>query len=259
VADRRRKKVGDPKVAVAYIRVSTEEQNNGPEAQRAAISQWAEREKVRVAAWHEDRLSGSTPADERPGLVAALSALGESGAGLLVAAKRDRLARDTSVAAMIELLAQGNGARVATADGVSVDDTPEGFLIRGLLDLFAAYERVMIQTRTRAALRAIAARGDKYARIPPLGWRWEGRKKVSVPHEQELIQEVRDRRKRGETLRGIVAAMNASGRTFRGSRWHLNGVRRLLVREGVGTTAPSTLGSAGNLPRDPAYSLAGGK
>ena len=35
-------------VAVAYLRVSTQEQDLGPEAQRAAIQMWAERQGVRV-------------------------------------------------------------------------------------------------------------------------------------------------------------------------------------------------------------------
>src|SRR5260370_30004876 len=65
-------KAGDQAVAVAYVRVSTEEQNLGPEAQRAAIGAWAERHGVRIAATFEDRLSGGTAPEDRPGLVAAL-------------------------------------------------------------------------------------------------------------------------------------------------------------------------------------------
>lgn len=37
---------GDPKRAVAYLRVSTDEQRLGPEAQRAAIAAWGAREGV---------------------------------------------------------------------------------------------------------------------------------------------------------------------------------------------------------------------
>jgi hypothetical protein len=65
-----------------------------------------------------------------------------AGAGLLVAAKRDRIARDVVVAATVEQMAREAGAKVVTADGVAVEDTPEGMLLRGLMDLFAQYERV---------------------------------------------------------------------------------------------------------------------
>ena len=45
---------GNPLSAVAYLRVSTDEQKLGPEAQRAAIQSWANREGVSVVAWHTD-------------------------------------------------------------------------------------------------------------------------------------------------------------------------------------------------------------
>ena len=60
-------------MAVAYLRVSTEDQNLGPEAQRAAIERWAAGREVTVAVWFEDRLSGATAVEDRPGLVAALA------------------------------------------------------------------------------------------------------------------------------------------------------------------------------------------
>ena len=50
----RKGKIGDPNVVVAYVRVSTDEQKIGPEAQRAAIEAWARAAGVQVVAWHED-------------------------------------------------------------------------------------------------------------------------------------------------------------------------------------------------------------
>jgi DNA invertase Pin-like site-specific DNA recombinase len=51
----KRSKNGSPKVAVAYIRVSKDEQKLGPEAQRASIEAWATREGIAVASWHVDQ------------------------------------------------------------------------------------------------------------------------------------------------------------------------------------------------------------
>ena len=60
--------------AVGYIRVSTEEQTLGPEAQRVALARWAEARKIQLVAVHEDRgVSGAAPLDRRPGLLAALA------------------------------------------------------------------------------------------------------------------------------------------------------------------------------------------
>jgi len=114
---KRAAKSGDPKVAVAYLRVSTQEQDLGPEAQRAAIDAWAERQGVRVVSYFEDRLSGGTKVEDRPAMLEAFGALRSSGAGLLVAAKRDRIARDVVVAATVEQMARAAGAKVVTADG----------------------------------------------------------------------------------------------------------------------------------------------
>src|ERR1035438_8310294 len=99
----KRVKSGSPLIAVAYLRVSKDEQKLGPEAQRAAVEAWAAREGVQVAGWHLDQgVCSVDPLDERPALVAALAALREHGAGLLVVAKRDRIARDPALTAAVE-------------------------------------------------------------------------------------------------------------------------------------------------------------
>jgi DNA invertase Pin-like site-specific DNA recombinase len=73
---------GSPKIAVAYIRVSTDEQRLGPEAQRAAVEAWAAREGVQVAAWCVDQgVSGASAIEARPALCTALTALREHGRG----------------------------------------------------------------------------------------------------------------------------------------------------------------------------------
>src|SRR5580692_8132311 len=97
----KRVKVGSPLVAVAYIRVSKDEQKLGPEAQRASIEAWAAREGVSVASWQVDQgVCSVTPIEGRPALLAALGALREYGAGVLVVAKRDRIARDVVLSAL---------------------------------------------------------------------------------------------------------------------------------------------------------------
>src|SRR5580698_9168809 len=94
---------GSPLVAVAYVRVSKDEQKLGPEAQRASVEAWATREGVQVVAWHVDAgVCSVTPIDQRPALVAALAGLREHGAGVLVVAKRDRIARDPGLTAAVE-------------------------------------------------------------------------------------------------------------------------------------------------------------
>ena len=105
----------DATKAVAYLRCSTDRQDLSPDAQRAAITTWAVREGVEVVAWHEDRgVSGGAELELRPGLTAAVADLAPKRAGLLVVAKRDRLARDVLTAALVERLCERAGARVVS-------------------------------------------------------------------------------------------------------------------------------------------------
>lgn len=214
------------KLAVATIRVSTEDQHLGPEAQRAAIAQWARREGVEVAAWHEDRLSGATPAEDRPGLLAALADLRSSGAAFLVAAKSDRIARDVVVAATSERLVADAGARVITADGVGAEDTPEGALMRGLLDLFASYERSLIRSRTAAALRAKRQRGERTGSVP-LGQRVVDGRLEACPEEAAVIEVARELRSSGMSLRAVGHELERRGLRLRGRKHHAETVRRV--------------------------------
>lgn len=78
-----RMRVGNPKVAVGYIRVSkdTDVQALGAEAQRVAIQRWAESNGVSVVEWFVEEVKGDLPLDRRPIFLEALGAVGAHGAG----------------------------------------------------------------------------------------------------------------------------------------------------------------------------------
>lgn len=191
---------------------------------------------MRVVAVFVDRLSGATPVPERPGLVAALAALSSHGAGILVASSRCRLARSPAVADAAETAAVVAGGVVRTADGASDGDRDEtaGLISRGMRDLFAAVERAEIRRRTRAALAAKRARGERVGAVP-YGWRVadDGRtSKVSgkpaglepVPEEQAVVAAVRELAASGLGSYAIASELGRrgvvtrSGRPFRQSQ-----------------------------------------
>lgn len=215
----KRSRPGDPTLAVAYLRVSTEEQHLGPEAQRMAIDRWAEGAKVSVASWHTDAgVSGATELGDRPGLLAAFAELAARRAGVLVVAKRDRLARDVVVAATIERAAAHQGARVTSADGVGNGDSPADQFMRTILDGAAAYERALIRARTRAALKARRARGERAGEVPwGYGATPDGR---LFEHEAEraVVERVVALRAGGASLRAIVRALAGEGAVSRARR-----------------------------------------
>jgi site-specific DNA recombinase len=205
------------------VRVSTDEQVLGPESQRAAIERWCAAKNVTLAGVFTDRgISGGAPLDKRPGLVAALAALRTHNAGLLLVAKRDRLARDTLLAAMVERLAEQHGATVQSADGTGDGDGPEAVLMRRIVDAFAEYERLVIRARTRAALALKRSRGERTGGIP-YGYRLaaDGVHLEPCRTEQKVLRLVRRYHERGLPLRRIAARLQARGLSPRsGRRWH---------------------------------------
>lgn len=201
--------------AVAYYRVSTPDQSI--DAQRDACAAWCRANGAELAAEASDvGVSGGAPVEDRPGLLVALGAL--SRGAVLVAAKRDRLARDVVISATIESMVRRAGATVVTADGVSAADTPEGALLRTLVDAFAAYERALIRARTRAALAAKRARGEATSHAP---WGYSigpGGVLVENEREQYITALVGELRAAGLSLRCIVAELEREdlcGRTGR--------------------------------------------
>ncbi len=154
-----RHKPGSPTIAVGYVRASTERQELGPEAQRAELARWAQRNSITLAAVHEDALSGGTEIEDRPGLLAALEAIRAHRAGVLVISRRDRLARDVVIAATIERAVQRAGARVVSADGVGGGDSPAEAFQRSILDAVAQFERAHPRADTRRPAREAGARG----------------------------------------------------------------------------------------------------
>ena len=163
-------------------------------------------------------------------MLQAFGALRAAGAGLLVAAKRDRIARDVVVAATVEQMALEAGAKVITADGVAVEDTPEGQLLRGMLDLFAQYERALIRARTRAALAVIKSKGERYTRRAPLSYRFEDGRLVEDAAEGKVLARVREMRARGFSTARVASTLNAEGLRCRGGRWHVTTLARALRR-----------------------------
>lgn len=153
--------------AIGYLRISTSRQRFG--SQQGIIEDWAKDNGVTVASWHADCVNGAAPLRERPGLSAALEAMKEHGAGMLLVARRDRLARDVIVAQQLDALVCLQGARVLSVAGevtASANDGSATF-VRHMLQAAARYraarltpERVSDLSRKVAAL---------YGRIEPCG------------------------------------------------------------------------------------------
>lgn len=232
-----RKKIRNlyPNVAVAYVRVSTAEQALGIEAQQHAIERHASMHGLTIASWHIDHgVSGGTPVDDRPGLCNAFADMERHGAAILLAHRRDRIARDVVIAATVEKMAQTLGGRVVTADGVAADDTPEAALMRTLIDAMAMYERSVIRARIRAAVKVKRTRGECLG-TAPLGMAAGPDGKLTIdPAEQSSLEMVRTLTHAGLTQREICSALELGGHKPRGERWHPTTIARIQRAFGLG-------------------------
>jgi DNA invertase Pin-like site-specific DNA recombinase len=205
---------------IGYLRVSTDEQaesHAGLDAQRAAILAEAHRRgwAAHEIRWIED--PGFSGKDlKRPGISQALEALRRGEAGTLVVAKLDRLTRSMSdFAPLLARAATEHWALMAL--DVNVDtSTPTGEAMAHVVATFAQLERRLIGERTREALRAKVARGERL-----------GRPRVT---DDAVVSRVRKMRAAGATLRSIADALDADQvKTSQGGRcWYPSSVRKLL-------------------------------
>ena len=220
----------EPRV-IGYIRVSTDEQKLGPLAQRDAIERWATLQGVTVAAWHEDHgVSSAVPAHKRPALMSAVTALGKG--AVLIVAKRDRLFRNSLESLLIQQQVSKCGARIVSAAGEGTEsDDPTNVFIRGMFDLMSELEVARIRQRTREALAAKRARGEKTGGDIPYGYKLDSDGKTLVKSEEcAVVDLILELRAGGMSVRKIAAELNARGVKPRGAKWHRTTVDRILKR-----------------------------
>ena len=216
---------------IGYARVSTSQQGRsglGIQAQQEALARFAQAEGyelVRVFIEIETG-KGSDALERRPQLAAALAEARRKRCSIGVA-KLDRLSRDVH---FISGLMTHRVPFVVAELGSDVDPF--------ILHLFAALaekERALISVRTKAALAAAKARGEKLG-----GPKLAQVRKVALEtigaaadnHAANVLPIIREIRKAGATtLREIADALNARGvATARGGRWHAMSVSNILAR-----------------------------
>jgi DNA invertase Pin-like site-specific DNA recombinase len=208
---------------IGYMRVSTDDQADsglGLDAQRDAITAEADRRGWTVQ-WVEDA-GYSAKSLKRPGIASALDALKSGEAQALVVAKLDRLSRSVVDFANTLGTAKREGWAVVLLD-LGVDTlTPNGKLIAGLMAQIAEWEREIIGARTKEALAAARARGQRLGRPREI--------------EPKLLARIVKMRSRGQSLRHIARTLNDTGvPTVRGGRcWHPATVRGLLQSAALG-------------------------
>lgn len=198
---------------IIYTRVSTQEQTEsgaGLNAQLDACRAYAKAQCWEIAGEYQDAgISGTADLEKRTGL---MTAIGELGKGdVLLVAKRDRIGRDVMLVKTIERMVAKRKASIHALNG-SNDATPEGALMNTLMDGFAAYEVAVIRARTKAALGAKKARGERMGKIP-FGFQADddGIHIIPCAIEQSALRKIGELKNAGYSLQRIANALNSQG------------------------------------------------
>jgi DNA invertase Pin-like site-specific DNA recombinase len=213
--------IRDGNRAVAYLRVSTDEQSASIEAQRQAIQSIAKlRGLVIVGEYVDENISGSLELESRPALSAALKALADNMADRLVVSKLDRFARNTIVALQLDKLAAKQGWAIVFGDLDIDTSTASGKMQLSMFASLAQFERDRISERTREALAVKRAQGVVLGRPAVL--------------PAQVVKRIRKERKAGKSLRAIAAGLTAEGvPTARGGAvWQVSTIQKVLASRG---------------------------
>lgn len=206
-------------LAIAYVRVSTQEQaNDGAslDAQVTMLTAEAERRGWDLVVKADEGYSAKNT--DRPALQEALTMLNTGKAQVLMAVRLDRVSRSVGDFSGIMAMADRKRWSIALLD-LSIDtSTVTGRMLANVLASMAEFERGMIGQRTKEALAEVAK--EKHV----------GRPRTLDP---KLVHRVVDMRNAGMTIAAIAAKLSAEGvPTARGGKaWSTGTIQTLLKSE----------------------------
>lgn len=208
--------------AVLYLRVSTSEQalsGLGIEAQRATATAYATRKGLTIVDEFCDEGISAKRLDSRPGALAALAAVRRGRAAGLLVAKMDRLSRSVVDGAGLMESARREGWALHFADLDIDTSTPAGEMAANIIISGSQYERRLISQRTRDALAAKRARGERLGAAPAL--------------PLEVTRRIVRERGEGRTFQEIADDLTADGiPTARGKqRWYPATIRAVVTSD----------------------------
>jgi DNA invertase Pin-like site-specific DNA recombinase len=213
---------------VAYYRVSTPKQGEsglGLEAQQKAVRDFLDGGRWHIVGEYTEIESGKSDAN-RPELAKAFAACRARRATLVIS-KLDRLSRDAHF-----LL----GLQKAGVKFVAVDMPEANEMVVGIMAVIAEGERKMISARTKAALQAAKARGQRLG-----GFRGY------VPTREDGIAATAALKARAKAFAADLAPIIGELRTL-GITSH-NGIARALTEQGIPTARGSSTWTAAGVAR----------
>lgn len=207
-----------PTRAIAYVRVSTEQQatdGNSLAAQKEKLARYAEFHGVEIVAWETDAGVSASSLD-RPGLQAALKRLDAFEANAILVVKLDRLTR--SVRDLCTLVDNyfANGAHTLMSVSEQIDTSSAGGrMVLNMLMTVAQWEREAVGERTRMVMQHMKNEGLFTGGFPPFGFCVDDGELIENAYEQSFIVKAGILRENGYSLRDIATLLGPHPRTGR--------------------------------------------
>ena len=217
--------------AIGYVRVSTDEQAKsglGLEAQIAKIKAYAELFDIELTEIIADEgISGKTL--DREGLQRAIKILKDKKAEGMVIAKLDRLTRNVADLGTLVSTVFDKAELYSVSEQINTKNAA-GRLVLNVLVSVAQWERETICERTKDALQAKKARNEKTGGNTPFGFNVINGKLVKNEEEQAIIDEIKNLKNKGLSLRKIAEALNERGiATKNGKTWTATQIQRIAA------------------------------
>jgi len=225
--------------AIAYVRVSTEEQaaeGVSIDAQVAAVRAYALLRGLDLVDVVVDAgVSAGKPLADRAGGAVVVDAVKRRKVRAVVAVKLDRVFRNAGDCLTVteEWDRMGVALHLIDMGGQAIDTSSAmGRFFLTVMAGAAEMERNLIRERTTTALAHKRSLGLRTSKDAPVGWRVgaDGDTLERDAAEGRAVALIHELRAGGMSVRAIVAHLEAHGVQARGTRWHKTTVERVLAR-----------------------------
>lgn len=237
IADGDRPDMPKPKIAVGYLRVSTKQQAGddrmGRDAQKEAISKYADDNNYKIIRWYTDEDSGVKEHREAIDEILFTDELEQAGVQAVIAYKSDRFARDIKLYFYyLFTLEKRHISLVSVNERFDDDEYGLSSVYRSLMLFVAEQERKNIRLRTMAGRKVKAQKGGYAGGKVPYGYSAFNGKLVVNENEAQIVRFVFLLREQRCTLQEISDLVNDRGyRTRRGRYFGASQIASILKNE----------------------------
>jgi len=200
---------------IIYLRVSTEEQKKsglGIEAQLKTCMDYIKKhgQVSEYLVFKDEAVTSQLRMEDRDQLMVAMENLQKG--DIFLISNHDRLSRVLMEGAILQYEIEKKGCKlISVLEDYSGMDAGSAALMTAMVRAFAEYERYRIGQRTKKALHAKLAKGERIGHVP-YGFKVVNKELLVDDYEAEALRKMYNLRcKKGLTFREIALKLNLEG------------------------------------------------